>query len=299
MNAVAFRLFALVRCELWQRIRFRRRLGMVAGGAALLGLLGTGFIALFTPVLGIRIQPGVTAPDGAALFMIVGAIGLVIVLIRVLGYFMHALFDERLDRSILFWQSLPVSDTERVAAKTATGLFAIPLVNWAYTMMIAAILLFFLSLSTSLMGHDFWGSFWQPVPLLSVIVFFGVFFPVFMLWLFPVLGWLLFCSAWSSPRRRRASWSLAIGVPLVLGILEPILTGTHYFGDWVQLLSGPFGRIWHLALLSIVRWRNPTGALWATLGWMFTRPEFWLGGLVGLGFSAFALYLLHHHEPPN
>jgi ABC-2 type transport system permease protein len=298
MNNFASRIFTLVRCELWQRRRFRRRLLIISGIFVFLGLLGTGFIGLFAPVLSIRIRGGVTEPDGSALFLIIGAIGLLIVLIRVLSYFLHALFDERLDRSILFWQSLPVSDTERVAAKVTTGLVAIPLIAWVDTMVVALIMLFFLSLSTSLVGHNFWGSFWQAGSLLSVMGFLALFFPLFMLWLFPVLGWCLFCSAWSSPRRRKGAFLLAVGVPLVLSILEPILIGTHYLGDWWHLLLNPFVRIWHLTFLSMAHWRIMMG-LWPTLGWMLTQPEFWLGGLVGLGFSASAIYLLHRQEPPT
>ncbi len=299
MNTSASRMIALIRSELWQRGNLRRRLLIISAFWVFGGLLGTGLIGLFAPVFSIRVSHGITAPNGSALLLIVGAIVLVIALVRVLSYFLHALFDERLDRSILFWQSLPVSDTERIAAKAATGLVAIPLISWASTVVITLITLFFLSLSTSLVGHNFWGSFWQPVSLLSVMGFLAIFFPLFMLWLFPVMGWCLFCSAWSSPRHRKGAFLLAIGIPLVLWILEPILIGTHYFGDWWQLLFTPFVHIWHLAFLSIVHWRNLSGSLWPTLGWILTQPEFWLGGLLGLGFSASAVYLLHRQEPPS
>jgi hypothetical protein len=43
-------------------------------------------------------------------------------------YLLDALLSERKDRSILFWKSLPVSDTEVVVSKLATALIVAPVI---------------------------------------------------------------------------------------------------------------------------------------------------------------------------
>lgn len=42
------------------------------------------------------------------------------------GYLLSALYEERKDRSILFWKSLPVSDFQVVLSKALMGLMVIP-----------------------------------------------------------------------------------------------------------------------------------------------------------------------------
>ena len=41
-------------------------------------------------------------------------------------YLLGALYNDRADRSVLFWKSLPLSDTETVLAKVATAMFVAP-----------------------------------------------------------------------------------------------------------------------------------------------------------------------------
>ena len=43
-------------------------------------------------------------------------------------YLLGALYEERRDRSILFWKSMPVSDVMTVASKLVTALLVVPLV---------------------------------------------------------------------------------------------------------------------------------------------------------------------------
>ena len=72
-------------------------------------------------------RPGTLAAEAGAMALIgtglfLGAVaGLV-----VLAYLLDCLYAERKDRSILFWKSLPVSDTQTVLAKLAVALVIVP-----------------------------------------------------------------------------------------------------------------------------------------------------------------------------
>ena len=46
-------------------------------------------------------------------------------------YLLGALFDDRKDRSILFWKSMPVSDLQTVASKVASAAVVAPVLAWA------------------------------------------------------------------------------------------------------------------------------------------------------------------------
>jgi ABC-2 type transport system permease protein len=48
------------------------------------------------------------------------------------------LYDERKDRSVLFWKSLPVSDSETVLSKAASALLVAPILAVAGAAMIFA-----------------------------------------------------------------------------------------------------------------------------------------------------------------
>src|SRR5437667_8164505 len=50
-----------------------------------------------------------------------------------LFYCLDALYGERRDRSILFWKSLPVSDTTTVLSKMSIPVVVVPLVTFAIT----------------------------------------------------------------------------------------------------------------------------------------------------------------------
>lgn len=66
-------------------------------------------------------------------------------------YSLDALQSERSDRSILFWKSLPVSDTTTVLSKMAVPMVLLPIVTFIVT--IAADIIIFLIESIALLTH--------------------------------------------------------------------------------------------------------------------------------------------------
>ena len=74
-------------------------------------------------------------------------------------YLLDCLYADRKDRSVLFWKSLPISDTATVLAKLFTGLIAIPLVYFAAADVSTLLMAFIISMR----AHAYLGSaLWQP-----------------------------------------------------------------------------------------------------------------------------------------
>jgi ABC-2 type transport system permease protein len=143
-------------------------------------------------------------------------------------YSIDALYGERRDRSVLFWKSMPVSDTTTVLAKLSIPLLVLPLVTFAVTFVVQLFMLAFdlMSVGSGLVSHLgpiqlWWGE------LFHVVAFHGI-------WWAPFWGWFLLASAWS----RRAPLLTAVLPPLVIGFAEKIAFGTSYFAHWVLFRFG-------------------------------------------------------------
>src|SRR5271166_6419947 len=63
-------------------------------------------------------------------------------------YLLDCLYADRRDRSVLFWKSLPISDTTTVLSKLFIALIAIPLVCFAAVDLASVLVAFIVSLRT-------------------------------------------------------------------------------------------------------------------------------------------------------
>lgn len=163
-------------------------------------------------------QPGDIAEMGAGLDM--GALlsstwPFLVLAFVVFFYCLGALFDERKDRSILFWKSLPLSDQQTVLSKVFSALVVAPAI--ATVAAIATSFGFLVILSGYAMFHG--GNplelIWGPASPLTVTLYIAAALPVFAVWALPTVGWLLLVSAWS--KSKPFLWALL--VPLFAGIL--------------------------------------------------------------------------------
>lgn len=172
----------------------------------------------------------------------------------VFSYCLGTLHDERRDRSILFWKSLPVSDSMTVLSKAATAMVVAPLITIVLGTVCSLILLLVLCLAFSLNGVNMFGLvlaspdlYLSPLRLLALL-------PVYVVWALPTVGWLMLVSSWA--RSKPILW--AVGVPLV-GLLivkwatlaTDNLSGEpsnlmHYASDAVaRILTGVVPGIWY------------------------------------------------------
>jgi ABC-2 type transport system permease protein len=129
-------------------------------------------------------------------------------------YCLAALYDDRRDRSILFWKSLPISDQSTVLSKVATALCVAPLITMAVGTAAALTMLVIGVAMASFSGLHIAGLvlsspefYLAPLRLIGLL-------PVYVLWALPTVGWLLMVSSWA--RSKVFLW--AVGVPL-LGLL--------------------------------------------------------------------------------
>lgn len=126
-------------------------------------------------------------------------------------YCLGALHDERRDRSILFWKSLPVSDTETVLSKVITAILVAPLIVMAVAVLTSLLLLLIGGLVMAFNGLNMFG------PVLSTADFYltplrlVALLPVYVLFALPTVGWLLMVSAWA--KSKVFLW--AVGTPVI------------------------------------------------------------------------------------
>lgn len=147
-------------------------------------------------------------------------------------YCLGALYDERKDRSVLFWKSMPLSDRDTVLSKVASATLVAPLI--ATLAAIATMLGFLLMISIVAMIHggNPYTLIWAPASPVVLSAQLIAAIPVYALWAMPTVGWLMLCSAWA--RSKPFLWALMI----------PVLAGTFVsmfdVMEWMNLDSGWF-----------------------------------------------------------
>ena len=151
-------------------------------------------------------------------------------------YCLGALFNERRDRSILFWKSLPVSDLKTVLSKAAIPLVVLPAVGVVVTVVAQAVILLLSTLilvSAGVSAATPWtaGSVaGEGIALLYAWI-------TLTLWLSPLYGWLLLVSVWA----KRAPFLWAVLPPLALFLLEKIaLNSTHLLHLLIDRITGGY-----------------------------------------------------------
>lgn len=148
----------------------------------------------------------------------------------ILFYLLGSLYDDRRDRSILFWKSLPVSDAITVFSKLLTALVVVPLVYLVGVMLLQLSALIFVSMSafgTDISAVD---TVWRPAGVfITWLRSIGLLF-FYALWALPFFGWLIAVSACA----KSAPLAWAFGIPLGIRLLEAIFTDQSRVGDWMH-----------------------------------------------------------------
>jgi ABC-2 type transport system permease protein len=165
-----------------------------------------------------------------SLVMGVGLLLLTISGIMVCSYLLDSLYAERRDRSILFWRSLPVSDSQAVLAKYSIALL-VPLAVYALTVLTTAILLLLLSLTPQLAAH------WPPTAFAqygSALAELGATMLLNLLWYAPLYAVLQLASL---ARRTPTLWVLLVPVGCI--IAEKLLLGSAYLAHWIGQRLAP------------------------------------------------------------
>jgi len=211
---------------------------------------------------------------------------LLVMLVTVSFYVLDCLYTERRDRSILFWKSLPVSDTETVAAKFLTAILVVPLL--AYGLALVASFVGYLLLTLRFSSTPWAGlAQWNTLVWLRMQALLLADTLVAALWYAPLVALLLVASAWF--RKNLYTWVLLL--PVGLAYLEYRAFGTGYLVHLLNYRSfGFFGALG----LSLPALRGGTGpmpdfeARLNALG-LLASPDLWLGVVAAFAFLYLAV----------
>lgn len=116
-------------------------------------------------------------------------------------YSLSCLFNERQDQSVLFWRSLPISDSLTVASKLIIALLVIPL-----TILLCQIITTVIFLDVNSIDY-FANYFFASLKYLSKIVVWSM---------LPVVAWCLFCSGFAE----RNPFLLAFVAPIIVILVD-------------------------------------------------------------------------------
>ena len=164
-----------------------------------------------------KASDGDLAQVGVALDMtMLSSMGLLTIVLAFVVFFycLGALYDDRRDRSVLFWKSLPLSNTSTVLSKVASAVVLAPAIAVVVGIAVGLVQLVIFALVLSFHGINMWELLTLAHPMRAVVSLLSS-IPVYALWAAPAVGWLLFCSAWA--RSKPFLW--AVAVPVVAGLM--------------------------------------------------------------------------------
>lgn len=208
-----------------------------------------------------------------------------------LYYFTNCLFDERRDLSIYFWRSLPVSDTQTVLTKLATGMFVVPGVFCLAATTVYALALLILSITSIVLavGYDvsIW-AFWNEANLISNLAMAWLNIIPLVLWLLPVYAWLMLASAFAA--RAPILWAI---LPVVIVLLVESFIVAYFRLEnrlFADLLLDYFQVSRDLLPDELAHGAPSRTSLFT----MFSNKISLLGSLLGAAFIGLTLWLRKH-----
>ncbi len=157
-------------------------------------------------------------------------------------YSLSSLYDDRKDKSVLFWKSMPISDTQTVLSKLFSILVITPLVPLVVGLAVAVLLFLMFGITAQIMGVSLIGEalslsnfYLLPLEILACL-------PIYVVWAFPSVAWFMLVSAWA----RQVPFLWAVGIPVILGVLLSIAeaitgAGIPYEWYWENIVGRLFG----------------------------------------------------------
>ncbi|QNK00916.1 ABC-2 transporter permease [Dyella telluris] len=242
----------------------------------------------------------VGAAADVAMISSMGLIGIVMGMV-VLFYCLGSLYDDRRDRSVLFWKSLPVSNTSTVLSKVASAALVAPVIAVVVSVICGLLQLMLFAIVLSFHGVNAWQLLTLAHPLRAIVSLISN-VPLYALWAMPAIGWLMLCS--SGARSKPFLW--AVAVPVVLGLL---VSWFGIMGQFNRPTAWFWGNVVQRVLLSVfpgsalifdkhglesmgdLEQNNPLAAISPahTYG-LLASPNLWIGVVAGAALIAGAIW---------
>ena len=228
-------------------------------------------------------------------------------------YALGSLYDDRRDRSVLFWKSLPASDLQMVLSKATWALLLAPIVSIVAGVLIGVVLWIIAGASMAAAGVPSASAVFTHAHPFKVIGNQLTVIPAYLLWALPAVGWLMLCSAWARSK------------PFLWAVLLPILACVMV--SMAGVLPGVdinYGKVWYTlvyrGLLSVVpgAWLPASSAFEENMQNagnsniqgpadlmhlmnvssldVLASPDLWIGAAIGAAFIALAVYLRRWRE---
>ena len=217
-------------------------------------------------------------------------------------YLLGALYDDRRDRSVLFWKSLPVSDAGTVVSKALMATVLIPVLVFGLMLATWLLLQVLLSVFMLIHGGSPWALIWGQHSFLPMLAVMLANLPAHMLWSLLTVGWLLLCS--SAVRSKPFLW--AVLIPVLVGIAN----------GWIGLMGVPNLPAWFVWREGIARMLLGMLGLYGAwgqtqsvgdealrsgniFGWdaagrglaaLYASPGLWIGAAIGIAMIAGAVW---------
>lgn len=240
-------------------------------------------------VLGVATGFGSYLPIGVALVSI---------------YFLLAssLYDERKDRSIMFWKSLPVSDMQTVGAKLVSIIGGGLAVSIACALVMHICLILITIIAQSLFGFQaidiptVFGAMFTVWPLVLTVIF------ALVLWAMPIYAWFLAVSAYAPKAPFLAAVLPVALLPLVAKIsinsaypifVEPLahMTGVPVLRALKEGLQNTNNLHGNADVIEVLHAPETWQPLWAT----FQDPSLWIGLVIAGGLIYAASEIRRRH----
>ncbi|MBV9044787.1 MAG: ABC transporter permease [Alphaproteobacteria bacterium] len=150
-----------------------------------------------------------------------------------LFYCLSALYNERRERSILFWKSLPVSNLTTVLSKVFVPLVVLPVIVSSVVTAMHVIMLLLNVIGRTAAGLNV-GELIANVPLfqMEIVLLYGVL--TLALWHAPIYAWFILVSAWA--KKTPILW--AVLPPIALAVVERVAFNTGYIGRLISYRIG-------------------------------------------------------------
>ncbi len=138
-------------------------------------------------------------------------------------YLLGSLYDDRKDRSILFWKSLPASDTMTLGSKLLSAMVVAPVIFWVIYVLTYIVIMLIFSVVVLSLGENPWTLFLSlgnPFKAWSMVL---LSYLAQSVWALPLYGWLMLVSSFA-PR-----------IPLLFAILPPVVVAVLQV--WIEFLQ--------------------------------------------------------------
>lgn len=214
-------------------------------------------------------------------------------------YCLDSLYAERKNKSILFWRSLPITDSETVVSKFLTAAIAIPVIAWGVIIVTHIVVLLLAGIYVGVQGGSSGFLIWKSAPVFDVWSGLLLFMLTLPIWFSPFIGWFLFVSAWT----KRSPLLMAFLPLLIVPTLEYWIFRSHLILDAIQsrfeqlpMFSGidperfleEHDFIENADLVSLISYID--------IGKFLTSPAMWAGVIVCALFLTAAIYVRRYRD---